>query len=196
MPAHYERTEEEEEFAQEDEAHACPTGICPVLRFRQHPGMHTVTRAVGQVRYGGPFEEIRDELLAAQNWEQRREILCFLRESAKKKDSRVIGLLRSPPPPPPPPSPPPPPCSQAHRRPRARLRRRVAKRDPNTNVRALAGEILVHQSLNTARPTPPPPPRRAARGRGPPPRTKWTRRVPHPVLIGHAASLALNAGGE
>jgi len=22
----------------------------------------------------------------------------------------------------------------------------------------------------------------------PPPRTKWTRRVPHPVLIGHAAS--------
>ena len=29
---------------------------------------------------------------------------------------------------------------------------------------------------------PPPPP--------PPPRTKWTRRVPHPVLIGHAASLS------
>ena len=24
----------------------------------------------------------------------------------------------------------------------------------------------------------------------PPPRTKWTRRVPHPVLIGHAASLS------
>jgi hypothetical protein len=23
----------------------------------------------------------------------------------------------------------------------------------------------------------------------PPPRIKWTRRVPHPVLIGHAASL-------
>ena len=23
----------------------------------------------------------------------------------------------------------------------------------------------------------------------PPPRTKWTRRIPHPVLIGHAASL-------
>ena len=23
----------------------------------------------------------------------------------------------------------------------------------------------------------------------PPPRTKWTRRVPHPVLIGHVASL-------
>jgi len=25
----------------------------------------------------------------------------------------------------------------------------------------------------------------------PPPRTKWTRRVPHPVLIGHAASLTI-----
>jgi len=25
--------------------------------------------------------------------------------------------------------------------------------------------------------------------KAPPPRTKWTRRVPHPVLIGHAASL-------
>ena len=32
-------------------------------------------------------------------------------------------------------------------------------------------------------PPPPPPP--------PPSRTKWTRRVPHPVLIGHAASLLL-----
>jgi hypothetical protein len=31
--------------------------------------------------------------------------------------------------------------------------------------------------------------RRAERFRPPPPRTKWTRRVPHPVLIGHAASL-------
>ena len=31
---------------------------------------------------------------------------------------------------------------------------------------------------------------RESRGRPPPhPRTKWTRRVPHPVLIGHAASL-------
>ena len=27
-------------------------------------------------------------------------------------------------------------------------------------------------------------------GAHPPPRTKWTRRVPHPVLIGHAASLS------
>jgi len=29
----------------------------------------------------------------------------------------------------------------------------------------------------------------------PPPRTKWTRRVPHPVLIGHAASLTVAALG-
>ena len=34
--------------------------------------------------------------------------------------------------------------------------------------------------------SPPPPPR---------PRTKWTRRVPHPVLIGHAASL-MHPGGR
>ena len=31
--------------------------------------------------------------------------------------------------------------------------------------------------------------RRAGERGTPPPRTKWTRRVPHPVLIGHAASL-------
>ena len=30
----------------------------------------------------------------------------------------------------------------------------------------------------------------APRPRLPPPRTQWTRRVPHPVLIGHAASLS------
>ena len=30
----------------------------------------------------------------------------------------------------------------------------------------------------------------AGRCAPPPPRTKWTRRVPHPVLIGHAASLS------
>ena len=30
----------------------------------------------------------------------------------------------------------------------------------------------------------------------PPPRTDWTRRVPHPVLIGHAASLSQVFGGE
>jgi hypothetical protein len=29
----------------------------------------------------------------------------------------------------------------------------------------------------------------ARRARARPPRTKWTRRVPHPVLIGHATSL-------
>jgi hypothetical protein len=29
----------------------------------------------------------------------------------------------------------------------------------------------------------------------PPPRTKWTRRVPHPVLNGHAVSLSQGAGG-
>ena len=32
--------------------------------------------------------------------------------------------------------------------------------------------------------------------RRPPPRTKWTRRVPHPVLIGHAASLTRPVRGE
>ena len=41
-----------------------------------------------------------------------------------------------------------------------------------------AGSALADAPL--ARPPPPPPS---------PPRTKWTRRVPHPVLIGHAASL-------
>jgi hypothetical protein len=30
----------------------------------------------------------------------------------------------------------------------------------------------------------------------PPSRTKWTRRVPHPVLIGHAASLTPYEPGE
>ena len=30
----------------------------------------------------------------------------------------------------------------------------------------------------------------------PPPRTKWTRRVPHPVLIGHAASRLLGVKGR
>ena len=29
----------------------------------------------------------------------------------------------------------------------------------------------------------------------PPPRTKWTRRVPHPVLIGHAASITPQRSG-
>ena len=39
---------------------------------------------------------------------------------------------------------------------------------------------LAARGLGTAPPPPPPPPFR----------TKWTRRVPHPVLIGHAASLS------
>ena len=33
-------------------------------------------------------------------------------------------------------------------------------------------------------------PLRAPAAPRPPSRTKWTRRVPHPVLIGHAASLS------
>ena len=40
-------------------------------------------------------------------------------------------------------------------------------------------EMPQMDSVGTPPPPPPPPP---------PPRTKWTRRVPHPVLIGHAAS--------
>lgn len=91
IETHWERTEDEEEFAKEDD-----------------------------VRYGSAFEVLRDELLGAHNWEQRREILYFIRESAKKLDPRVIGVLR-----------------------------KIAKRDPNVNVRSIAGEILVHQSLNT-----------------------------------------------
>jgi hypothetical protein len=51
-------------------------------------------------------------------------------------------------------------------------RRRVAA------VCALAAAAAAG-SLEDVRPRPPPPP---------PPRTKWTCRVPHPVLIGHAAS--------
>ena len=42
--------------------------------------------------------------------------------------------------------------------------------------------FLPPRTLAPARHAPAPPP-------PPPPRTKWTRRVPHPVLIGHAASL-------
>ena len=53
-------------------------------------------------------------------------------------------------------------------------------------VAALAGAPL--------RGVTPRPQRRGAAMRSPPPppRTKWTRRVPHPVLIGHAASLTSN----
>jgi hypothetical protein len=50
--------------------------------------------------------------------------------------------------------------------------------------------VVGNAATSTARPTP--------GGQGPPPpspRTKWTRRVPHPVLIGHAAFLS-QAGGR
>ena len=50
-------------------------------------------------------------------------------------------------------------------------------------TRSVRVERICHvQSLRLLIGAPPPPPH-------PPPRTKWTRRVPHPVLIGHAASL-------
>jgi hypothetical protein len=39
------------------------------------------------------------------------------------------------------------------------------------------------------------PPQPQQRRDPPPPRTKWTRRVPHPVRIGHAASLSQVGGG-
>ena len=39
-------------------------------------------------------------------------------------------------------------------------------------------------------------PETVARAPPPPSRTKWTRRVPHPVLIGHAASFSQVARGE
>ena len=42
-------------------------------------------------------------------------------------------------------------------------------------------ELLSAAVPSPGRAAPPPPPS--------PPRSKWTRRVPHPVLIGHAASL-------
>ena len=45
--------------------------------------------------------------------------------------------------------------------------------------RGLIGTRYLARRLPPRRPPPPPPPSR----------TKWTRRVPHPVLIGHAASL-------
>ena len=53
-----------------------------------------------------------------------------------------------------------------------------------TRVRRRAATVQVDAMVEAARrassPRPPPPT---------PPRTKWTRRVPHPVLIGHTASL-------
>jgi len=48
--------------------------------------------------------------------------------------------------------------------------------------RAAGGRWAARTPLQDTAPPPPPPL---------PPRTKWTRRVPHPVLIGHAASLTV-----
>jgi len=49
--------------------------------------------------------------------------------------------------------------------------------DRSTRVGGMADAL--RELYQTEHPPPPPPPR-----------TKWTRRVPHPVLIGHAASLS------
>ena len=55
------------------------------------------------------------------------------------------------------------------------------QRPPALNLRDLG------TGTSTSQESPPPPP---------PPRTKWTRRVPHPVLIGHAASLTGRASNR
>jgi hypothetical protein len=58
-------------------------------------------------------------------------------------------------------------------------RGRAAER-PAAGAGSLGGEMAAAlQGLVAAR-----------KSQVPPPRIKWTRRVPHPVLIGHAASLA------
>jgi len=63
------------------------------------------------------------------------------------------------------------------------LRRAPARRrGPVHNAGALLGAVVAPV---TERFSPPPAP----------PRTKWTRRVPHPVLIGHAASLRFSGLG-
>ena len=51
-------------------------------------------------------------------------------------------------------------------------------------TRALADATLAKEASARELAVPPHPP--------PHPRTKWTRRVPHPVLIGHAASLTVS----
>ena len=95
--------------------------------------------------------------------------------------------------------PPPPPGERVHRRSRARFGRRFSSLSPGGREIARTGCLkaalvdgdafmLVSSATSNRwkyvqevrRPPPPPPP---------PLRTKWTRRVPHPVLIGHAASL-------
>jgi len=51
--------------------------------------------------------------------------------------------------------------------------------------KALAAQESLRKLMEEVFAAPPPPP---------PPRTNWTRRVPHPVLIGHAASEADGRG--
>jgi hypothetical protein len=67
------------------------------------------------------------------------------------------------------------PCPVGHDQPREEHRDDL----PTTDAPAL-GVSEAAYIVAQARSTPPP---------THPPRTKWTRRVPHPVLIGHAASL-------
>jgi len=71
-------------------------------------------------------------------------------------------------------------------------------RPSGSRARATDPAAAARPPARSAPPAPPPPPgppapRRAPppppRAPPPPPRTKWTRRVLHPVLIGHAASL-------
>ena len=65
------------------------------------------------------------------------------------------------------------------RLPRAWARRRPRERALRSGCWRRASGAILRGAARCRRPPPPPPP----------PRTKWTRRVPHPVLIGHAASL-------
>jgi len=59
-------------------------------------------------------------------------------------------------------------------------------RDTRTCARARAH---THAHALSHKPRPTRPPAKLASPPAPPSRTKWTRRVPHPVLIGRAASL-------
>jgi hypothetical protein len=59
-------------------------------------------------------------------------------------------------------------------------------RDTRTCARARAH---THAHALSHKPRPTRPPAKLASPPAPPSRTKWTRRVPHPVLIGHAMSL-------
>ena len=90
----------------------------------------------------------------------------------------------------------------------------AARNSAVSRFQDLEGQILVLEKALDAKERPQGPQRRfpwlpahagaraavAARERLPPPppapRTKWTRRVPHPVLTGHAASLTHPSQGE